>query len=175
MTLSISVLIITKNEENQMGRCLESLVWADEIIVIDGLSTDRTVEICQDLSKPWAGKVQVYPRKWTGFKDQRNYALRQAQFDWVLVVDADEACSPELAEKVRSLLKGPKGPDFQAYQVRRIEYLLGKPISHGMWNPSYQDRFFNKTGVSYINEVHEYPVFNYPAGVIQEPLHHWHY
>jgi (heptosyl)LPS beta-1,4-glucosyltransferase len=166
-------VIITQNEEAQIARCLASLTWANEIVVIDALSTDRTVSICEDAQQSWAGKARVISRAWTGFKDQRNFALEQAKNDWILVVDADEMCSPELAEKVKSLLRDPAGPPFRAYKVRRVEYLLGKPIHYGMWNPSYQDRFFHRQGVQYINDVHEYPVFPTPAAQLHEPLHHW--
>src|SRR4051812_28256958 len=104
IVIPVSAVIIAYNEEAQIGRCLASLVWADEIVVIDSYSSDRTLEICQDPSQPWASKIRVVRRKWSGFKDQRNFAIQQPKFDWILVVDADEACSPELAEKVRSLL-----------------------------------------------------------------------
>ena len=169
----VSAVIIARNEEKQIPRCLASLGWADEILVVDAMSSDRTVQICQDSTQPWASKIRVLQRSWTGFKDQRNYSIQQATHDWVLVVDADEACSPELAAKIRDLLKSSENPPFLAYKVRRIEYLLGKPIYHGMWNPSYQDRFFHRKGVHYVNEVHEYPIFPTPAASLHEPLHHW--
>lgn len=96
--------------------------------------------------------------------------MQNATNDWLLVVDADEECSPELAVKVRSLLEAPSGTRY--FKVRRIEYFLGKPISHGIWNPSYQDRFFHRAGVKYVNEVHEYPVFPAVPQDIHEALHH---
>ena len=170
--ISFSAVIIARNEEAQIGKCLASLTWADEILVVDALSTDRTVAICKDSQQPWAQKIRVIQKEWTGFKDQRNFSIQQAAYDWVLVVDADETCSPELAEKIRALLALPEGPLFKAYKVRRIEYLLGKPIHYGMWNPSYQDRFFHRKGVAYINDVHEYPLFPTPAVHLHEPLHH---
>ncbi len=170
--IPVSAVIIAYNEEALIGRCLSSLVWADEIVVIDSYSTDRTPEICKDPTQPWASRLRFVQRKWSGFKDQRNFALQQAQNDWILVVDADEACSPELAEKIRSLLSEREGPSFQAYKVRRIEYLLGKPIRYGNWNPSYQDRFFYRKGVYYVNDVHEYPIFPSSTAEIHEPLLH---
>jgi glycosyltransferase involved in cell wall biosynthesis len=170
--IQVSAVIIAHNEEAQIGRCLASLIWVDEIVVIDSYSSDQTVQICQNPSQPWASKISVIQRKWSGFKDQRNFAIQQPKHDWILVVDADEACSPELAEKVRSLLSQVNGPPFRAYKVRRVEYLLGKPIHYGTWNPSYQDRFFHRKGVRYINEVHEYPVFPTPPAELHEPLHH---
>jgi len=111
----------------------------------------------------------VIERKWSGFRDQRNFALTQARNAWVLVVDADEVCTPELAQRVRQILEKP---ERTAYKIHRREYFQGRPIFYGMWNPSYQDRFFDKTGVQYINEIHEYPVFKQPAALIHESLLH---
>ena len=167
----VSAVIITKNEESQIGRCLASLVWADEIVVVDAMSTDRTVEICEDARALWAGKIRVLRRAWSGFKDQRTFAMQEAQHDWLLIVDADEECSVELRDKIRELLAF-EAPEFRAYKIRRIEYFLGKPIYYGIWNPSYQDRFFHRAGVRYVNDIHEYPVFPAPAQLIHEPLHH---
>jgi len=169
----VSAVIIAKNEEEQISACLASLTWADEILVVDAFSSDRTAEICRDPSRPWASRIRVLQREWSGFKDQRNFSLQQARYDWVLCVDADETCSPELAQKIRNLLEPPEGPQFHAYKVRRVEYLLGKAIHHGMWNPSYQDRFFHRQGVYYVNDVHEYPIFPGPAAQLHEPLHHF--
>jgi len=170
--LAVSALIITHNEEKNIERCLQSLDWTDELVVIDANSTDRTREICQLPGRSWSGKTRVVQRAWTGFRDQRNFALEQAQNSWVLVVDADEVCTPELAAKIRELLNQSQGPDRQIYKVHRREFFQGKPIFYGMWNPSYQDRFFNKLGVQYINEIHEYPFSKHPPGKIHESLLH---
>lgn len=168
----ITATVITQNEVAKIARCLSSLTWADEILVIDAMSTDGTAELCLNPEAPWAEKLKFVRRAWTGFRDQRNEALRIAAHDWVLVVDSDEAASPELALKIRSLLGSEKGPPLMAYKVRRVEYFLGRVITAGIWSPSWQDRFFNKKGVSYINEVHEYPVFAAAPGRIDEPIHH---
>ncbi|MCM2277708.1 MAG: glycosyltransferase family 2 protein [Oligoflexia bacterium] len=170
--LPVTAAIITKNEERHIGRCLQSLLWADEILVIDAESEDRTAEICRDAAAPWAGKLRFLTRAWTGFRDQRNHALEQSRNDWLLVIDADEKCSDELAARLQSLLAAPEGPPCRAYKVRRTEYFLGKPIHHGIWNPSYQDRFFHRSGVRYVNEIHEYPVFQVSPQLIHEPLIH---
>jgi glycosyltransferase involved in cell wall biosynthesis len=168
----ISALIITRNEERYIGRCLASLSWADEIVVVDAESTDSTPTICRRSEAPWAGKMKFLTRSWTGFREQRNFALDSARNDWVIVVDADEECSPELARRLQELIRAPAGPACLAYKVRRQEYFLGKPIHHGIWNPSYQDRFFNRRGVRYKNEIHEYPVFSVQPERIHEPLLH---
>ncbi|MCM2323601.1 MAG: glycosyltransferase family 2 protein [Oligoflexia bacterium] len=168
----ITAAIITKNEERHIRRCLESLLWVDEILVVDAESDDQTAAICQDPSAPWASKLRFLRRPWTGFRDQRNFSLEQARHDWVLVVDADEKCSEELAARLQSLLAQAEGPCCRAYKVRRTEYFLGKPIHYGIWNPSYQDRFFHRTGVRYVNDIHEYPLFPVAPQRIHEPLIH---
>jgi (heptosyl)LPS beta-1,4-glucosyltransferase len=171
-TTPLSAVILTKNEERYIGRCLSSLAWADEILVIDAESTDRTRDICLDPSQPWHSKMRLLIEPWKGFQVQRNLALKTAQHDWILVVDADEACSPELAAKIQSLLDKKGEPATKAYKIRRTEYFLGKPIEYGIWNPSYQDRFFNRKGVTYVNNIHEYPIFPTAPDRIHEPLLH---
>lgn len=168
----VSALVITKNEEKHITRCLSSLTWADEIVVVDADSTDKTRDLCQALDQPWSEKIRFFSRSWTGFKDQRNFSLQQASHPWVFVVDADEACSPELSKRILDLLSNPTGPKFPAYKVRRVEYFLNRPITYGIWNPSYQDRFFDRRGVQYTNNVHEYPVFKTPPQHLHEPLYH---
>ncbi len=168
----VSAVILTHNEEKYIARCLHSMTWADEILVVDSHSSDQTLSICEDKNKPWAGKIRVLKKEWNGFREQRNFAIKNAYHDWLLVVDADEECSKELAEKIRTFFKDQKEPAEKAYKVQRIEYFLGKPIRYGIWNPSYQDRFFHRKGVTYINDIHEYPKFLMPPGLIHEPLKH---
>jgi len=167
----VSAVIITKNEENHIARCLGSLTWADEILVIDGQSSDRTVSICKEPKAPWADRIRVIEREWSGFREQRNFALQNAKNDWVLVMDSDEKCSDALKARLK-VLTSRGGPAHPAYKVRRQEYFLEKPIRYGIWNPSYQDRFFNRKGVEYKNEVHEYPVFPVKPLIIHEPIEH---
>lgn len=168
----VSALIITYNSEKTLGRCLQSLLWIDEIVVVDADSTDRTPTICQDPNAPWHPKMKFMKRKWTGFRDQRNYSLSQASHDWVLVIDSDEECSQELATSLSRLLSTPSGPPHSAYKVRRKEFFLGKEIKYGIWNPSYQDRFFQRKGVQYTNNIHEYPLFKDQPLKIHEALIH---
>ncbi len=170
--IPLTAAIITRNEEKHISSCLESLSWADEILVVDAGSEDRTASICRAEGKAWSGKTRVLVRNWTGFRDQRTYCLEQAVNDWILVVDADERCSPELAGRLQGLLSAPSGPPHRAYKVRRVEFFLGKEVRHGIWNPSYQDRFFHRAGVRYVNDIHEYPVFPAPPQEIHEPLLH---
>ena len=172
MPLKCSAAIITLNEERRLPRCLESLCWMDEIVVVDGGSTDRTLDICRDPSAPWREKIRVFERPWSGFREQRTFAMDKSSNDWILVVDSDECCSKELATTLQKMLARPGGPEKRAYKVHRQEFFLGKAIYYGIWNPSYQDRFFHREGVKYVNEIHEYPIFPEPAGRIEEPLIH---
>ncbi len=170
--IPVSAIIITKNEEKKVSRCLNSLTWVDEIIVVDAFSSDETVKICENPALPWAGKTKVLKRQWTGFRDQRMYALNQAKNDWLLVMDADEMCSNELESKIKSFFDNDQTPPHRAYKVHRVEYFLGKPIRYGIWNPSYQDRFFHREGVTYKNDIHEYPLFQSNPDKIHEPILH---
>lgn len=168
----VSAVIITKNEEAHITRCLGSLAWVDEILVVDAESTDKTAIICQHPAQPWSNKLHWVSRPWTGFRDQRNFAIRHAKNPWVLVVDADEECSPQLQKKITSFFENGAEPPCRAYKIRRIEFFLGRQIQYGIWNPSYQDRFFYRDGVSYQNDIHEYPLFLVHPEKIEEPLIH---
>lgn len=169
--LPVSAVIITKNEERTLKRCLDSLKWADEVLVVDAESTDQTPSICQDIATASAGRVRFLQRPWTGFRDQRNFAIQEAAHDWVFAIDADEECSPELRDRIKNILS-QSIPPAKAFKVRRIEYFLGKQIHFGIWNPSYQDRFFHRQGVRYVNDIHEYPLFPAPAQLLHEPIFH---
>jgi glycosyltransferase involved in cell wall biosynthesis len=167
--IPLSIIILTRNEEAAIERCLRSALWADEVLVIDGGSTDGT----RSIAERFAPKVRWLERAWTGFRDQRNYGLDSAKNDWVFFLDADEAISDELRNRLQGLLGTAGGPPCKYYKVRRQEYFLGKPVFHGIWNPSYQDRFFFKSGVRFVNEVHEYPAYPSAPQSLHEPIHHW--
>src|SRR6185436_13814275 len=107
----ISATIICLNEEKHIKACLESVAWCDEIVVVDSGSTDKTVEIAKGFTP------KVLHRKWTGFIDQVNFILQQATGDWVLCVDADERCTPELKEAIQKLLAG--SPTDAGYELKR--------------------------------------------------------
>lgn len=166
----VSAIVISFNEEKNIERCLESLAWADEIVVVDSESTDRTQELVRAPGRSWSGKTRLLVRKWDGFRNQRNFALRTATHDWIFALDSDEACSKELAEKIQSVLAGGAGCKY--FKVKRVEYFLGKEIHYGIWNPSYQDRFFFRPGVEYVNEIHEYPKYPGTSEQIHEPIYH---
>ncbi len=166
----LTAVLIVLNEEAVLARCLKSIAWCDEIVVVDGGSHDRTRAIVFNADAPWAGHVKWFDRPWDGFKNQRNYALDQATHEWVLCLDADEECTEELRNRIANLLL--EADPHPYWKIRRQEYFLGKPIHYGVWNPSYQDRLFKKTGVRFVNEIHEYAKFPGEAQRIHEPLLH---
>jgi glycosyltransferase involved in cell wall biosynthesis len=170
--LPVSALIICRNEEAVIARALGSLTWADEIIVVDALSSDRTKEICCNPQAPWAAKLRWIEQPWLGFAKQRNFALNEARHDWIFFLDADECCSPELIKKINEFRTQAGGPPHHAFNIRRVEYFLGKQIHWGIWNPSYQDRFYFRHGVHYENEVHEVLKMPAPSVFLEEPILH---
>lgn len=144
----LSVAIITKNEEANLSRTLESVRWADEVVVVDCGSTDRTVEIAENFG------ARVFIERWRGFGKQKNFAIKQCTSEWVLSLDADEEVSPELAEEIRQLLAG--APAAQAYFVRRRNLFLGRWIRRGGYWPDPKLRLFRKGAVWFEERsVHE--------------------
>lgn len=132
----LSVCIITLNEESRIRKCLESIQWADEIIVVDSFSTDRTIDIC----KEYTG--QVYQRKWPGNIEQKNYTISLAKNDWILSLDADERLSQELIREIQEVIRNPG--DVAGFFFPRLSFYLGQWIYHGDWYPDYQLRLFRK-------------------------------
>ncbi|MDD2662033.1 MAG: glycosyltransferase family 2 protein, partial [Methylococcales bacterium] len=119
----LSVIIITKNESQHIARCLGSVAWANEIIVLDSGSTDDTVAIC----KQFTG--QVFVTDWPGFGMQKQRALEKAQYDWVLSLDADELVTDELKAEIQQAML--KGDSFQGFEIPRLSSYCGKQIRHG--------------------------------------------
>lgn len=142
----LSVVVITRNEERSLGRCLESVAFADEIVVVDAESTDRTREIAER----HRAKVTIEP--WRGFVEQKNLALSRASGAWVLSLDADEWLSPEGAAEIRRALESPSA---SAYSVRRLSSLSGGFLAR-TWSPDRHVRLFRRDrGLFAGGSVHE--------------------
>lgn len=171
MKEKLSVIIITKNEEKNLVDCLESVKWADEIIVVDAFSTDTTFEI----AKRYTDKV--FQKEWFGFADQKNYALNLASNEWVLSLDADERVSEKLKIKLQSLLSNKfELEKFSGYKIKRDNYFLGKKIKSCGWDKDYQLRFFRKSVTKLTNRlVHEGFEVSGETGRIKEPILHLSY
>lgn len=134
---TLSVCIIAGNEEDRIGDCLASVAWADEIVVVDSRSADRTAEIARERGA-W-----VIVRDWPGYVAQKNFALEQASSDWVLCLDADERISPRLAESIRGVLAAAPG-DMAGYRMPRRTFYLGRWILHGGWYPDHKVRLVRR-------------------------------
>jgi len=160
----LSVIIITKNEALHIGRCLESVSWADEIIVLDSGSADNTVEIC----KRYTDKVFV--TDWPGFGIQKQRALEHAQGDWVFSIDADEVVSAELKAEIQAAMVESS---FHGYEIPRLSSYCGKQMRHGGWYPDYVLRLFKReTGCFTDNVVHERIVIVGDVAKLTVPLLH---
>jgi glycosyltransferase involved in cell wall biosynthesis len=140
----VSGIITSFNEEHNIGDCIESLEWCDEIILVDSFSTDRTPEIAGKYEK-----VRVYQRPYFGAGAQKNWALKQVKGDWVFLLDADERCTPDLRREVEELLAA--GPKYDAYMINRDVYLLGKRIRFSGWQHDRVARFFRQGKAYYEN------------------------
>jgi glycosyltransferase involved in cell wall biosynthesis len=136
MSTGLSVAIITRNEETNIRRTLESVRWADEIVVLDSGSTDRTVAICREYTD------RVFHQEWLGYAGQKNAAIDRTRGAWVLSLDADEPVEPELAEEIRAIIASPASRD--GYRVPRKTFFLGKLVRHGGWYPDYNLRLFRR-------------------------------
>ena len=145
----LSIIVITLNEESNIGPCLESVRWADDIIVLDSGSTDRTKEIAKKFTR------RVFSVKWEGYGGTRNLGLERAKREWVLWLDADERVTPELGREIQEIVGG-KGTAASGYAMARRAYFLGKWIRHCGWYPGRVTRLFKKSGARFTStRVHE--------------------
>ncbi len=135
--VKISAVIIAFNEEEKISRAVESVSWADEILVVDSESTDRTREFAESLG------ARVIVQKWLGFSKQKQFAADSARNDWIFSLDADEQVSEKLKIEI-SGLKNSNSKTADGYRIPRLTYYLDRPIRHGGWYPDWQLRFFNR-------------------------------
>jgi glycosyltransferase involved in cell wall biosynthesis len=134
---SVSAIIVCYNEEENIGRCLKSLQWCDEIVVIDSFSSDRTVEICRHYTDI------VIQREWAGYRDQKAFAHSKATKDWVLMIDSDEEVTPELQDEIRQYL-AEKGSHYAGFELPRLMFYLDRWWWRGGWYPDYDVRLFRR-------------------------------
>ncbi len=168
MGVKLSVIVLTKNEEKNIAACLESVQWADELIVLDSFSEDATVEIARSFG------ARVHQRQFVNYPDQRNAAIELARGDWVFFIDADERATPGLAAEVRRVIENesPVG-----WWVPRKNYIFGRWIRHAGWYPDYQLRLFRRHRARYdeAREVHELVILDGEAGYLENALIHYNY
>jgi hypothetical protein len=169
----VSVVILTKNEEQHITECIATATWADEVLVLDSLSDDDTVALAE------AAGARVEQCPFVNFSDLRQNALQRAAGDWVFFLDADERITPELAAEIRSCVAGwtdrPESP--VGYWVPRRNYFFGHLVRHAGWGPDYQLRLLRRQRAHYdLNqEVHEVAVLDGLEGYLTHPLIHYNY
>ena len=169
--IQLSIIIITKNEAENIEDCLESVNWADEIIVVDSGSTDNTVALCQKFTD----KIFVY-EDWQGFGIQKQRALSHAQGQWIFSIDADERVTTGLRHEILTVLATAISTDSLVYAVPRISSYCGRFIHHSGWHPDYVYRLFKRHKAQFSKDiVHERLLFNAPSEKLLAPLLHYSY
>jgi glycosyltransferase involved in cell wall biosynthesis len=144
----LTVTVITRNEAAAIGAALESVSWADEIIVVDSHSTDETTEIARRFTP------LVETRDWAGYGPQKNYAADRASHDWILSIDADERITPALGAEIRELMR--TGPAADGYRIPRVSYYLGRWIRSTDWYPDLRLRLYHRRRAQWTtHRVHE--------------------
>lgn len=134
---NISLVIITKNEQHRLERCIRSAPFANDVVVLDSESTDETCHIAKSLG------ARVFTEPWRGFGLQKQRAVELAQHNWVLCLDADEALSEKLRSEIETLMAGPE-PSADGFHCPRISFHMGRWIRHGGWYPDWQLRLFHR-------------------------------
>jgi len=166
---SVSGIVITRNEERHISDCLGTLTWADEIVVVDSQSTDRTVARARRFTE------RVHDLPFVNFARTRNAALDLARCDWAFFLDADERVSDALATEVRDCISSPE--PHSGYWVPRRNFILGRWMGHTGWYPDYQLRLFQRSRGRYdeAREVHEVVLLDGSAGRLAQAILHYNY
>lgn len=160
-----SVIIITKNEAENIRACLESVAWADEIVVVDSGSSDATIDICKEFN------ARVYVHDWPGFGAQKNRALSYATNEWIFSIDADERVTPELRAEIEAVMGKPHA--HTAFRLPRLSSFCGKYIRHSGWYPDYVTRLFRRGSAEFSDDlVHERLVVNGLVATLNSNLIH---
>ncbi len=171
MSTELVAVVLTKNNEDQISDCLESLAWADEWVILDDCSTDGTVDIARSKG------ARVLRHAMENFAAQRTVALETVDAEWILFVDSDERVPPELAEEVRRVI-AHRGEQARAgWWVPRHNYMIGHRMRGGGWYPDYQLRLLRRDKARYdpAHPVHEIVVLDGDAGYLENPLVHYNY
>jgi len=162
--MPLSAVLITRNAAAILEPCLESLAFADEIVVVDSGSNDGTAELAKKRG------ARVVAKEWLGYGRHKQFAVEQAKNDWVLCVDADERVSPELAASIRQALAAPVSP---VYRMARRNRFLGRWLSHGEGYPDWSPRLFNRLNARWSDDlVHEKVLYAVTPGTLDGDLMH---
>jgi glycosyltransferase involved in cell wall biosynthesis len=166
--VKLTVTVITWNEAANIAAALESVAWADEIVVVDSGSTDDTVGIARRYA------TRVIETGWPGYGAQKNHAAELASNDWILSIDADERVTPDLASEIRTLLDA--GPGAPGYRIPRVTYYLGRWIRSTDWYPDYQLRLYDRrAGRWSLRQVHESVELQGTPGRLTHEIQHYAY
>ena len=165
---TLACVVITKNEERNIADCLASVRWADDIIVVDAESRDRTVDLARECG------AKIFVRPWPGFGLQKNFGVALASSDWILILDADERVTEELREEVLTCLRQWRPDAPLAYRIPRRNFFYGAWVRGGGVYPDYQVRLFRR-GVAQYNDVavHENLIVDGEIGTLVEHLDHY--
>jgi glycosyltransferase involved in cell wall biosynthesis len=164
----VTATVITFNEASNIAAALESLSWADEIVVVDSESTDDTAAI----ARRYTDRVVVRP--WPGYVAQKNFAAEQASYDWIFSLDADERVTPALAQEIRSMLQQDQA--VRGYRVPRVTFHLGRWIRSTDWYPDYQLRLYDRRHARWTGRyVHESVKAEGPIAKLHSDLQHYAY
>ena len=165
--MRISAIIITHNEEANIEECLTSVAWADEIVVVDAMSTDRTFEIASGFTD------RVLCEPWEGYATARRHAIAAAESEWILSIDADERVTPELRAEIEACLTAPES---DGYMIPRKAFFLGRWIKHCGWYPGYVIRLFRKDRARVTEKlVHEGIRVDGKVGTLENHILHYTY
>lgn len=167
--MRISTIIITKNAAKHLRRCLDSVLWTDEIIILDSGSSDETVAI----GRSYGTKVQVSQTDWPGFGKQKNRALKLASGDWILSLDADEVVTPALQQEIIQVLQHQQ--QVVAYTIPRLTYYRDQPIKHCFGHNKDRPIRLLKQACGYFSDdiVHETMIVNGQVGSLKQPMQHF--
>lgn len=165
----LSVLVITLNEEKRLAACLESVRFADEIIVVDSGSTDRTVEIARSFTE------RVFHQEWLGMNGQKAFALSRASGEWILNLDADEVASPELQQEVQEVISRSRVEEA-GFLIPRLTWYQGRWIRHSGWYPDRKLRLFRRGRGRWAGiDPHDAVEVDGPVGRLRGEIWHWTY
>ncbi len=164
--VKISAVIIAFNEEEKIADAINSVKWADEILLVDSESIDRTIEIAARLG------AKIITQKWLGFSKQKQFAVDNAAHEWIFSLDADEVVSDKLRDEILKLKTSETIAD--GYKIPRLSFYMNRPIRHGGWYPDWQIRFFNRRNGKWKDVlIHESVEINGTIGKLSGDILHY--
>lgn len=167
VTASVSILILTLNEEINIAECIKAVSWSDDVVVLDSFSTDSTVEMARGLG------AKVIQRKFDDWASHQNWAVRNIEFrhPWVLYLDADERCSPALAKEILACTRSPSG--HSAFRIRRRDFLMGRWLKRAQLYPTWLVRLFRPHAIAYTRLVNPVAEVEGSIGSLDEDIIHF--